>query len=355
MTISKTVFLEKDISQRRLIPEWANCKAVLLVWPFVGSDWEYMLEQITEAYWQILKTISEHTEVWAVLHSSIDQTEWLKKRQLLKITNAKIIDLNVNDTWIRDYGPLTVVNGKGESILADFRFNGWGEKFDAKLDDSFCQHLGKLENLTYETHNMVLEGGAIESNGQGLLLMNKDCVVDEKRNADYSQRRIEKIIRQQLNHEALWIEGIGLTGDDTDGHIDTIARFCNHNTVIYSGRNTQHHDSDALQSLHEQIGRHAQQKNWNLFELPTPVLKSQFEDRFLPATYTNFLVCNQQVFFPIYNCAEDQLALTIAKKAFPNHKVIAMDCLNLLEESGSLHCATMQLTTLNPSPGVNYE
>lgn len=343
MTISKTVFLEKDISQRRLLPEWAPCKAVLIAWPFADSDWHYMLDQIQQTYWQIVQTISEHTQVWVVLHSSIDKSQWVNQQQALGIRNVRLIELDYDDTWIRDFGPLTVTNGT-EAILADFRFNGWGGKYSAQLDDRFSQDLGKLEGLAYETHKLVLEGGAIESNGRDTLLINKDCVVDEKRNPGYNQKRIEKILRQQLNHYALWIEGVGLTGDDTDGHIDTLARFCDTNTVIYSGRNTQHPDADSLQSLHEQISQHAKQQDWQLFELPTPIMKSQFEDRLIPATYTNFLICNNQVFFPIYNVADDTLAVAIAKKAFPNHELVTIDCRNLLEESGSLHCATMQLT-----------
>jgi agmatine deiminase len=329
----------------RFLPEWAPVRAVLLSWPYPRGDWEGNYEQVSECYWGMLAAISAEVEVWLLLHHTLDATRFpaeMAQRQINAAQVRLIADAVYNDTWIRDYGPLSTDSG-----YVSFTFNGWGGKYAAENDNRVPESLTSYLGREVEKLSFVCEGGGLETNGQ-MLLLNADCIVDENRNPGWDRARIEGLFRQVLGHESFaWIENVCLSGDDTDGHIDTIARFAAEDIVVYTGPNPEHPDAASLEHLQRQVLAHAQSFGWRTFALPSPQYRSLVDGRLLPCTYANFLIVNQVVFVPVYGLNEDALALSVMAQAFPQHKIVAVRCEALLEQHGSLHCATMQVARLN--------
>ncbi|HNG61161.1 MAG TPA: agmatine deiminase family protein, partial [Cellvibrionaceae bacterium] len=229
-----------------------------------------------------------------------------------------------------------------------------GGKYAAPDDNQVPTRLADWLGQIPKTSGVVCEGGGLETNGE-ILLVNQDCIVDEARNPGSTRQSMTEILREWLGVQAIeWLQNIQLTGDDTDGHIDTIARFVAPNTVVYSGTNPHHPDAQSLQRLDTQLKAIAQRRNWQLFALPTPHYTSRIDGRVLPATYANFLICNQHVFVPIYGLPEDDAALKVLTAACPAWEIIPVRCEALLEQHGSLHCATMQIIDLKNPGSFDY-
>lgn len=324
-----------------LLPEWAPVRCVLLAWPRPLGDWQANYAQVQKCYWHLLKTLTSSIEVWLLLPTELHQGEFLAECAVhgVRVERLRCItEVPYNDTWIRDYGPLSTRSG-----YCSFTFNGWGGKYPADEDNRVPQALSARLGADVNKVSLICEGGALETDG-AVLLMNADCVVDEHRNPGFDRARMAKELQATLGPlQVEWLADIALTGDDTDGHIDTIARFAPGQRLIYSGRNEHHPDSAALNSLHHQVCELAARYGWQLFELPTPEIHSELDQRLLPGTYANFLIVNKQVFAPVYGVKEDSQALLVLSKAFPDHEVVPVRCEALLEQHGSLHCATMQI------------
>lgn len=333
-----------------LQPEWSPVRAIVIAWPYEDSDWSANYAQAAACYWDMLAAFSTYSDVWVLLHSSIDKAEWLASLGVMTAAKSglnprrcaiSVIDnIPYDDTWVRDYGPLSLTDG-----YASFRFNGWGGKYPAELDTLVGKRLEPWLGSRVVEPDLFLEGGALEINDDGVFLANLDCVVDENRNPGLSLVEMEEQIRRNLGvkHFA-WLEGIQLTGDDTDGHIDTIARFVDNQHVVYSGPNSSHPDAPALDSLEAQLKVLAEIFEWRLTALPTPVVYSELDaGQLLPATYANFLICNNVVFVPIYGVEQDSEALSALAGCFATKEIVPVRCEALLEQHGSLHCATMQI------------
>jgi agmatine deiminase len=322
-----------------LLPEWAPLRAVLLAWPFPKGDWQDNYPQIVDCYWSMLTAISQQIPVICLLHPSLSAQAFHAEcvRCDLIQNNIQILqNIEYNDTWIRDYGPLSTAQG-----YVAFTFNGWGGKYAADMDNAVAESLSHTLEATVKKYDFVCEGGGLETNGE-YLLMNRDCIVDELRNA-----QIEALFAEVLGlKKCLWLQGVCLTGDDTDGHIDTIVRFANANTLVYAGPNPLHRDAAVLNHLHTQVLALAQQHQWQALALPSPEYNSLIDGRPLPCTYANFLIANQCVFAPIYGLKDDDEALRVLAQAFVGYKIIPVRCEALLEQHGSLHCATMQIAKL---------
>lgn len=327
-----------------LLPEWAPVRCVLLAWPRPQGDWQANYAQVQACYWRILAALTANVEVWLLVPPELNQAEFNADCGAKGINLERlrcIIEVPYNDTWIRDYGPLSTHSG-----YCSFSFNGWGGKYPADQDNQVPRALSARLGAPVKKLPLVCEGGALETDGT-VLLMNADCVVDEQRNPGFDRDQMAQQLQNSLGPLRVeWLADIALTGDDTDGHIDTIARFAPGKRLIYSGRNEQHPDVSALDSLHRQVTELAERNQWQLFELPTPQIHSEVDQRLLPGTYANFLIVNQQVFAPIYGVNEDALALSVLRAAFPDHTVVPVRCEALLEQHGSLHCATMQVAQL---------
>lgn len=331
-----------------LFPEWANTRAIALAWPFPASDWNGNLAQAQQCYADMVAAFSRVVPVWLLVHPSVELNSVKSALEQVNTNCAQvefIHSIHYNDTWMRDYGPLSCNTG-----YIQFEFNGWGGKYAAPDDNQVPTKLATWLGQTPKACSLICEGGGLETNGD-ILLVNQDCIVDDLRNQGSTRASMAEALHEWLGVTAIeWLQNIQLTGDDTDGHIDTIARFVAANKIVYSGKNAQHPDAHALERLDAQLTAIAQRRNWQLFALPTPLYNSLIDGRLLPATYANFLICNQHLFVPVYGLPEDDAALKVLAQACPDWAIIPVRCEALLEQHGSLHCATMQIIDLQ-NPG----
>lgn len=331
--------------KRRLPAEWEPQSAVQFTFPHKNTDWAEVLDIVTPCFVEAIETVSRYEKVLVVC----DNVEEVKSKLLhANPENLILVEIPSNDTWARDHGGITIFED-GKPVLLDFVFNGWGLKFAADKDNLitrrlFNQNIFKIQEIRHG--GMVLEGGGIESDGQGTLLTTTQCLLSPNRNPHLSQAEIEdKLIEIFGLQRVLWLNNGHLIGDDTDAHIDTLARFCNNNTIAYVQCNNpadEHYIS--LQKMEQELQafRQLNGEPYNLVPLPmSPPIYAEDGHR-LPATYANFLIINGAVLVPTCNVSEDELALSQIQNCFPDRTVIGIDCSALILQHGSLHCVTMQ-------------
>lgn len=332
----------------RLPAEWETQDAVIIAWPHVNSDWQPTLSQAHTCYIDICQQLSKAVALIVVVPQgrSSDVRVQIGDTGKHPIT---LVELPYNDTWARDFGPITVYKNNRPTIL-DFQFNGWGNKFTAELDNAINRQLstlGILGNTPVKTLPLILEGGAIESDGNGTLLTTSQCLFNPNRNPSLSQDDIEAQLRENLGvHTIHWLQHGYLAGDDTDSHIDTLARLCPNNTITYvqcDDHTDEHYTELAAMKAELSALRTTDGKPYTLIPLPWPKAVFDSKGARLPATYANFLISNGTVFVPIYGDNNDTLALQQVAIAFPEHTITAINCLALIQQHGSLHCITMQL------------
>lgn len=335
--------------RQRFPAEWEPQDAVLMAWPHAGTDWAERIDSVQRCFAQICAAIcARQTLLLCVSDAAIEQQarSYLQDASCAQ-ANLRLMHLPYNDTWLRDSGPITLNRQDGSKILLDFLFTAWGGKFEAGLDDQIIANLLRLNAFADVEHRRIdfaLEGGGIETDGQGTLLSTWHCL--HERHPEKSREEISAILIHELSQERiLWLDYGYLEGDDTDAHIDTLARFASGSRIIYQGCqdvNDSHYDE-----LQRMAGELAQFKQTNgepyqLFELPwtQPILDY---GRRLAASYANFLIINGAVLMPIYKDIADAKAIAVMQKAFPEHEIVAIDCRDLIWQNGSLHCCTMQL------------
>jgi agmatine deiminase len=262
--------------------------------------------------------------------------------------NVRLCRLDTNDTWARDFGPITVED-EGRPLLLDFGFNGWGLKFPANLDNQATRALhegGLFGSVRRRAVGIILEGGSIESDGKGTILTTAECLLEANRNPHLSRRRIEAQLGTLLGGtHFLWLENGYLAGDDTDSHVDTLARLCPDDTIVYvscDDATDEHYFSLLTMEKELKRFRTGDGRPYRLIPLPWPSPRFDDSGR-LPATYANFLVINGAVLVPTYRDTNDEAALKAVSEAFPGREIIGVDCLPLILQHGSLHCVTMQL------------
>lgn len=323
----------------------------MLTWPHAQSDWAEDLGAIEAAYTALAREISVHERVLIACHDEDRRT--IVRRQLATAgTNMQHIALHVaasNDTWARDHGPITVnINDKWR--LLDFRFNGWGEKYPHALDNAITERLhraGAFGDTHLEAIDLVLEGGSIEVDGEGTLLTTTRCLLASNRNPGVDQRELENHLRQRLGVERiLWLQHGDIPGDDTDGHIDTLARFCDPRTITYvTSEQPQDACYDELKAMAQQLEgfRSATGEPYHLVPLPSPAPIYDRHGKRLPATYANFAIINDAVLVPTYNDVADEQACERLASCFPQRKLVTIDARALIRQYGSIHCAVMQL------------
>ena len=307
--------------------EWEPQWGVQLTWPHAKTDWAPMLDEITKTYEEMAAAISS-------------------RENLLIVTPE---DMATNDTWARDHGFITLVDDEGHARLLDFCFNGWGEKFAAELDNAINRKLydkGKVTGEYVDCLDFVLEGGSIESDGKGTVFTTTGCLMAPHRNQPMTQAEIEDRLKRELHAERIvWINHGSLTGDDTDGHIDTLVRICPDDTILYMGCDDPEDEQyEELHLMEEELRslRTLEDKPYRLLKLPMP-RAIVFEGERLPATYANFLVINGAVLCPTYDQPDlDAEALRLVGEAFPSCEIVPIDCRSIIKQHGSLHCCTMQ-------------
>lgn len=326
----------------RLLPEWHPQWGVMIAWPHPDTDWAYIMARAESTYIALAKAILARENLLILCRDPAHEKHVRALLGGVDEARLQMRQLGYNDTWARDFGPLTVLSN-GQLLIKDFIFTGWGEKFEAALDNLTTTKLDwqvPVENIA-----LVLEGGALEINSHGQLLTTRYCLMNPNRNPSLSQADIEAQLEKHLGAtEVWWLNHGDLEGDDTDAHIDTLARFCNDNTIAYvqcSDKADSHYDE--LAKMEQELQALAAKHQLTLVPLPLPTAQFDDDGQRLPLTYANFLIINGAVLLPIYGCDTDALAIAQMEKAFPQHKVVAIDCLSLTWQHGSLHCVTMQL------------
>lgn len=334
--------------KRRLPAEWEEQDGVLLAWPHKDSDWHPVLHKVEPVFVAIATQISLFERV-LIIAPDRAMVEDLLRPAGARMDRVTVFEIESNDTWTRDFGPITVFE-RGNPLLLDFFFNGWGLKFAADQDNQATRRLhqqGAFAATPLETVGLVLEGGSIESDGHGTLLTTEECLLEPNRNPHLSREEIETTLNETLGcTKVLWLGSGFLAGDDTDSHIDTLARLCPEDTILYVAcpdEQDLHFSALRQMALELESFRTRDGKPYRRIPLPWPSPCYDEDGQRLPATYANFLIINGAVLVSTYQDKNDTVAIAAIAEAFPGRAVIGIDCLPLIEQHGSLHCLTMQL------------
>jgi len=322
----------------------------MLTWPHRHGDWASRLAMVEPSFDAIAREVARREKLLVVCYDGKHQAHIEQRLRAADVDLARVVLRVVpsNDTWARDHGPITVLC-ENERLLLDFGFNGWGGKYGYAADNEISRRLYALETFgdaPMQTVKMVLEGGSIEVDGSGTLLTTARCLLAPTRNPGMSQEKIETELKELLGlKRVLWLRHGHLEGDDTDAHIDTLARFCDVNTIAYvecDDPKDEHYDD--LQKMAQELKRFTTEggQPYRLVPLPWPRARYDEDGRRLPATYANFLIVNGAVLVPTYQDPKDAVALARLRECFPDREIVAVDCLPLVYQYGSLHCVTMQ-------------
>lgn len=328
----------------RLPAEWEPQSGIQLTFPHVGTDWADMLDEVLPCFVEIANIVSQYERVVIVCENA-DETRALFKGT--PTNGISFIECASNDTWSRDHGGI-VVEENQRLVLVDFVFNGWGMKFAADKDNLITSKLLSegVFSTAYRHGGMVLEGGGIESDGRGTMLTTAECLLSPNRNPHLSKQEIEKKLMEMFGlHRVLWLHHGYLAGDDTDSHIDTLARFCDPETIAYvkcDDKNDEHFDALSRMESELQAFTTVSGEAYKLVPLPLPDPCFDTDGNRLPATYANFLIVNGAVLVPVYGVKQDEAALGLFKALFPGRTIHGINCRSLIEQHGSLHCVTMQ-------------
>jgi agmatine/peptidylarginine deiminase len=336
----------------RFPAEWEKQSAVLIAWPHSTGDFSSRLGAVEKTYCFIAATISRYEHLIIVCRDESHQQHI--QRLLMQVSedkgdnNIHFIQAKVNDIWVRDTVFLTVENN-GYLELRNFRFNGWGEKYPYQNDNALNHNLLNskfFQDRVYVDIDFILEGGSVESDGINTLMTTRQCLLNPNRNKGLAQHEIERQLSGHLGAtRILWMDQENLSGDDTDAHIDTLARFCSADTIAYTScEDVRDSHYAGLKNMEAQLQAFRTQSGaaYQLIPLPVPKPIYDEEGQRLPANYSNFLIINNAVMVPVYDDPNDDVALQRLAGCFPQHKIIATPCRPLVHQYGSLHCMTMQ-------------
>jgi agmatine deiminase len=341
-------------------PEWAFHKATWLSWPHRFETWPGKFKPIPAVFVEIAAWLSSSEEVHInVIDEAMEREVFAllgnSGHEQLRMDRIFLHRIPTNDAWCRDHGPNFVFRqseGKSEKVIMNWEYNAWGGKYPAFQDDNAVpEKIAMLQQLPLVVPEMVLEGGSIDVNGNGLLLTSEACLLNQNRNPSMSREQIEQKLQRYLGiRKVLWL-GDGIVGDDTDGHVDDMARFVNETTVVIAVEdNPADENYEALQENYERLKQYTDLDgnplNVVMLPMPSPVL---YDGVRLPASYANFYIANTVVLVPTYRCPQDKSALEIIKRFFPDRRVVGLDCTDLVWGLGAIHCITHE----EPLGGVN--
>jgi len=333
----------------RLPAEWEPQNGVMLTWPHATTDWGPKLAIIERLFAQIGTAIAARETLLSVC-SSAAHAEQTRRRLLSSGAPATRLVFGIapsDDCWARDHAPLTTLH-EGRARLHDFGFNGWGDKYPACKDTAITAAIAEQQvfsDCEILARPFVLEGGAIETDGKGTLLATRSSLISEARNPGFDQARIEQLLAEWLGLDHfLWLDHGRLCGDDTDGHVDTLARFADPQTILHASAPPGDPDYAELDSMTAELKamRNRDGRRYRLLALPFPSVHRDNDGRRLPASYANFLIINRAVLLPTYGVAQDKDAIRVLQLAFPQRQIVPIDCRELIGQNGSLHCLTMQ-------------
>ena len=334
----------------RLPPEWSPQSGVMLTWPRSDVEWNPDYASAERCHTAIAKEISLRQPV---IITCMDAAHAERIRGYVRDAggrpeNLRIYPFPSNDAWARDHGPITVLKD-GKLTLLDFIFNGWGTKYPHEEDNRLSRRLhqaGAFGATPMESIDLVLEGGSIEVDAEGTLLTTESCLLNKNRNPTLTRAEIEALLTKYLGIDRiLWLKHGAIDGDDTDGHIDTLARLCDGRTIAYQAcedKTDPHYASLKAMENELQALRRKDGQPYKLVSLPWPQAVIDHTGRRLPATYANFLIMDSAVLVPTYNDPADAAALKALAGCFPGREIVGVPCRSLIYQYGSLHCVTMQ-------------
>lgn len=337
----------------RLPAEWERQSGVQLTWPHCDTEW-YGLDKVLECYVEIAANILRF-EPLLVAARDIEEAKADIRRVsgekgiVIDIDSIRFYETPLNDTWARDHGGISVFGDNGEKYVYDFVFNGWGLKFASNLDNRITRNIfdqGAFcdDVMGVDMRPFVLEGGSIDTDGQGTLLTTSRCLCSVNRNEYLDRDEIEGELKSAFGLErVLWLDHGDIIGDDTDGHVDTLARFCSPGTIAYvqcTDPEDEHYEELALMERQLRTFRKTDGSSYEL--IPLPMSEPLYLDDYrLPASYANFLIVNGAVLVPGAGSPKDEVARRRLQEAFPDREIVVIDCRALLSGHGSLHCITM--------------
>ncbi len=327
--------------------EWEKHDAIWLAWPYDPTTFPDRVARVEAVYVQIVKEIHEGEQVNLFV---IDEPT---KQKVTKIFKEAKIDLDrinfyvsdYSDVWFRDYGPIFVKNQNHELAMIHWDFNSWGEKYETLLRDKQIPNVinQKIAIKCFKP-GIVLEGGSIDVNGKGTLLTTEQCLLNKNRNPQLNKKDIEKFLFEYLGAtNFIWLKN-GILGDDTDGHVDDLARFVSPSTIVCAGQDDEKDvDYEALSENYDILcqARDQDGEKLKIVKLPMPRVMSDENER-LPATYTNFYIGNQKVLVPVFDHENDKKALSILQELFPTRRVVGIKCIDLVYGFGTIHCISQQ-------------
>lgn len=325
---------------KRLIAEFEKQSFTQIIFPHEQTDWAPYLDEVQATFINIINAITKYQKCLVISYDVA-----AVKSRFVPNTNLFFAPYVCDDTWARDCSALSLEEDDKTKLL-DFTFTAWGGKFEASRDNLMSQNLSRYYSAPMQKCDFILEGGGIESNGEGLILTTSECVLNANRNATYSAGEIEQKLKEYFGAKEILILNHGyLSGDDTDSHIDTLARFVSRDTIMYvkcKDENDEHYE--ALHLMEEELFSLAQKHSLKLIALPMADALYYDGER-LPATYANFLFVNGAVIVPTYSKSQDAVALKIFKETFPHSEILGVDCSILVRQHGSLHCVTMNFAS----------
>lgn len=335
-------------------PEWQEQQAILLTWPHKFSDWRQRLSSVEKVFSNLCQILDPLANLLIIAYDE----NHLKHIQTFLPTCAHVEYLvaPTNDTWIRDYGPITVFKNHKPYML-NFEFNGWGKKFAADLDNKINNFLNSshlLQSYKLLQMNKVLEGGSIETDGQGLMITTTNCLL--KRNSLMNKKDYEALFKEQLGiHTVWWIENAYLSGDDTDSHIDNFVRFISPTQLCYlQSKDSKDEHHAILQAMEKELKSYCASYSRAIDLIPLPLPHAIYiERKRVAASYINFLITNGAVIVPTFGVREDEHALNILREALPTYRIQGVYALPLVTQGGGIHCSTMQIPRLPESSLFN--
>jgi agmatine deiminase len=331
----------------RMPAEWEPHRATYMTWPHNPETWPGKFDPVPAQYAAVVAALSHFETVRMLVkdEAAEHQAAALLRQAGVRMESVELLSYATNDSWLRDYGPIFVGRADGTQLALDWRFNSWGEKYGAyNLDDVIPRQLAARYGFECLEVPMVLEGGSIDVNGAGSLLTTESCLLNPNRNPDMTKAEIEEYLRVYLGvSNVLWL-GDGIAGDDTDGHVDDLARFVSRDTIVTvieedpaeANHRPLMDNVKRLRAMRDQDG-----KPFRIETLPMPP-PLHHEGQRLPASYANFYIANGAILMPTFGCPTDEQALSILRRLLPGRKVLGLPCLDLVWGLGTIHCLTQQ-------------
>ncbi len=325
--------------------EWSKHEAIWLAWPHDPTTFTSGVEKVEETFVQIISLLhkDEAVNLFVKDANMKKKVAALLQTRKIDLTRIRFFEFGYADVWFRDYGPI-FVKQREDLAMVHWTFNSWGKKYEELMKDAQIPHeMNKVMRLRCFEPGIVLEGGSIDVNGKGTLLTTEQCLLNKNRNACLRKEEIEKFLKDYLGvTNIIWLKN-GIAGDDTDGHVDDLARFVNPTTVVCGYDDGDDENSEALQKNYELLCQSIDQdgRKLKVIKLPMPG-NIVYDGKRLPASYTNFYIGNRTVLVPTFESENDKDAISILQTLFPKRRVVGVNCVDLICGFGAIHCISQQ-------------